>query len=235
MGTTPTYGLRYPESSEPANVPVDMQELATDVDTTINNQITPLSARVTTLESQFAGFSPADPGDLKLSARTTPSAGWLLCDGSAVSRTTYSALFAAIGTAYGAGDGTTTFSLPDYRGRTPVGVGVHADVSARGANEGALAANRRPRHRHTVNDPTHAHSINDPSHTHGGAFYRDYAPGGTTGTPTGPGNNAMYGINAATTGIGINGAATGVSVGPQSGAEPVDSAAYQTCNVFIKT
>ena len=43
-------------------------------------------------------------------------AGWLECNGSAVSRTTYAALFAAIGTEYGVGDGTTTFNLPDLRG-----------------------------------------------------------------------------------------------------------------------
>ena len=46
--------------------------------------------------------------------------GYRLCDGSAISRTTYSELFALIGTKYGLGDGSTTFNLPDYRGRTPV-------------------------------------------------------------------------------------------------------------------
>lgn len=51
---------------------------------------------------------------------TTASAPneWLLCDGSAVSRTTYAALFAVIGTTYGAGDGSTTFNVPDLRRRT---------------------------------------------------------------------------------------------------------------------
>lgn len=48
--------------------------------------------------------------------------GWLICDGSAVSRITYSALFTAIGTAYGAGDGSTTFNLPDLQGKVVVGV-----------------------------------------------------------------------------------------------------------------
>ena len=48
--------------------------------------------------------------------------GWLLCDGSAVSRTDYADLFAVIGTAYGAGDGSTTFNLPDKRGRVSVGL-----------------------------------------------------------------------------------------------------------------
>jgi microcystin-dependent protein len=47
--------------------------------------------------------------------------GWLVCDGSAVSRATYSALFAAIGTTWGSGDGSTTFNLPDLRDRVPIG------------------------------------------------------------------------------------------------------------------
>jgi microcystin-dependent protein len=53
---------------------------------------------------------------------TTP-AGWLAEDGSAISRTQYPALFAAIGTSYGAGDGSTTFNLPDSRGYVDAGVG----------------------------------------------------------------------------------------------------------------
>lgn len=47
--------------------------------------------------------------------------GWLLCDGSAISRTTYASLYAAVGTAYGVGDGSTTFNIPDLRGRMIVG------------------------------------------------------------------------------------------------------------------
>lgn len=54
-------------------------------------------------------------------AGSTAPAGWLLCYGQAVDRTTYAALYAAIGTAYGAGDGSTTFNLPDMRGRVPAG------------------------------------------------------------------------------------------------------------------
>jgi microcystin-dependent protein len=55
-------------------------------------------------------------------AGTTAPSGWLICDGSAVSRTTYASLFAAIGTVHGSGDGSTTFNLPDYRGRFLRGV-----------------------------------------------------------------------------------------------------------------
>ena len=56
------------------------------------------------------------PGMMQIWPLETPPGGWLECDGSAVSRTTYSGLFAAIGTAFGTGDGSTTFNLPDLRG-----------------------------------------------------------------------------------------------------------------------
>lgn len=55
-------------------------------------------------------------GEVAFFARTTPPSGWLKANGAAVSRTTYAALFAAIGTTFGAGDGRTTFNLPDFRG-----------------------------------------------------------------------------------------------------------------------
>lgn len=56
------------------------------------------------------------PGMVMPYAGPLPPEGWMLCDGSAVSRSTYARLFAAIGTTYGDGDGTTTFNLPDLRG-----------------------------------------------------------------------------------------------------------------------
>jgi microcystin-dependent protein len=66
-----------------------------------------------------------NPGDLKFSASAlSQTSDWLLCDGSAVSRTTYAGLFAAINTVYGAGDSSTTFNLPDFRGRFPIGLGT---------------------------------------------------------------------------------------------------------------
>ena len=61
------------------------------------------------------------PGKLAAYAGPTAPTGWLLCYGQAVSRETYSALFAAIGTTWGAGDGSTTFNVPDFKGRTPFG------------------------------------------------------------------------------------------------------------------
>jgi microcystin-dependent protein len=96
-------------------------------------------------------------------AGSTPPAGWLLCDGSAVTRTQYSALFAAIGTAHGSGDGTTTFNLPDYRGRFLRGVdggaGIDPDRSSRtemnpggntGDQVGSVQDDAFESHTHTV-------------------------------------------------------------------------------------
>ncbi len=60
-------------------------------------------------------------GEVKTFAGDTAPQGWLLCFGQAVSRTTYSALFAVIGTRFGGGDGGSTFNLPDLRGRVAVG------------------------------------------------------------------------------------------------------------------
>jgi hypothetical protein len=61
------------------------------------------------------------PGQVAMWAAETPPAGTLECDGSAASRSTYSRLFGLIGTAWGSGDGSTTFNLPDMRGRGPRG------------------------------------------------------------------------------------------------------------------
>ena len=57
--------------------------------------------------------SEVPAGTMQMFAGNTIPAGWLLCDGSAVSRTDYAKLFSAIGTIYGAGDGSTTFTLPN--------------------------------------------------------------------------------------------------------------------------
>lgn len=70
-------------------------------------------------------------GDIKGTAKATVDAGWLLCDGAPVSRTAFAALFAAVGTAYGAGDGSTTFNLPNLLGRVPMGAGAGTGLTAR--------------------------------------------------------------------------------------------------------
>jgi microcystin-dependent protein len=81
---------------------------------------------------------------------TTPPAGadWLLCNGDPYSRSTYADLFAVIGTAFGAGDGSTTFNVPDRRGRVGVGRGTHAEVDTIGENDGLAVGSRKIKHRH---------------------------------------------------------------------------------------
>lgn len=66
-------------------------------------------------------YADAPIGSIQAYGGTTAPSGWLLCQGQAVSRTTYAELFKAIGTAFGEGDGSTTFNLPDYRGKVPFG------------------------------------------------------------------------------------------------------------------
>jgi hypothetical protein len=88
--------------------------------------------------------APLPPGVILDYGGATAPSGFLLCDGAAVSRTEYVALFDAIGTTYGAGDGSTTFNVPDFRGRVAVGVGTHTDVNNRGESDAIALANRRP-------------------------------------------------------------------------------------------
>jgi len=101
---------------------------------------------------------------------TVPS-GWLKCDGAAVSRGAFPALFAAIGTNWGSGDGSTTFNLPDLRGRFPRGVDhgagrdpgaagrtASADGGSTGDNVGSVQGSQFRSHNHEVADPGHAHA-----------------------------------------------------------------------------
>jgi microcystin-dependent protein len=110
--------------------------------------------------------------------------GWLLCDGSAVSRTMYADLFSAIGTTFGAGDGATTFNTPDLRGRAVVGAGSGQGLSARkvgdsfGAESVSLTTAQLPAHTHAVNDPGHSHT------SAGGFGFVSPGPGQSAGIVT---------------------------------------------------
>lgn len=88
-----------------------------------------LAHKIATMFGTGATINPAlltaqdsvPPGTMVPFGGAAVPAGWLECFGQAVSRTTYAALFAVIGSAHGAGDGSTTFNLPDMRGRVPAG------------------------------------------------------------------------------------------------------------------
>lgn len=74
-------------------------------------------------------------GMIQMFAGPSAPEGWLICDGSAISRTEYETLYSVIGTRWGAGDGSTTFNIPDLRGRAPIGAGQGSGLTNR-----ALAA-----------------------------------------------------------------------------------------------
>lgn len=116
--------------------------------------------------AETVGFIPAG-AFIPYGGAVAPT-GWLLCDGSAVSRITYADLFTAIGTAFGVGDGSTTFNLPDFRGRALAGLDNMGGVSA--GRVGAAAADSMGgaigTETHTLTEaqmPTHRHTINYPS------------------------------------------------------------------------
>ena len=89
--------------------------------------------------STAGGFEIMPSGSIiAFGGAAAPDAGWLLCDGSNVSRSTYARLFAAISTAYGTGDGSSTFGLPDLRDRVLLGKG--SNNSTLGTETGSAAA-----------------------------------------------------------------------------------------------
>jgi hypothetical protein len=69
-------------------------------------------------------------GSMQMFAGSTAPSGYLICDGTAVSRSTYAKLFAVIGVGFGVGDNSTTFNIPDMRGAAPAGVGTSSGYTA---------------------------------------------------------------------------------------------------------
>lgn len=95
-------------------------------------------------------------GQVIMYAGSTAPTGWLLCNGSAVSRTTYATLFAVIGTTFGAGDGSTTFNLPDFRDRFAVGAGSAYSNNSKGGYKDAAVIS----HTHSISSSGgHTHTV----------------------------------------------------------------------------
>ncbi len=128
-----------------------------------------IQTQINTLTSNLSSAVPT--GTISLFSTNSAPTGYLLCDGTAVSRTTYSALYAVIGTTYGVGDNSTTFNLPNLKGRVPVGRdSAQTEFDTLGETGGAK---------------THTLTINEmPSHNH------DLSPGQVVGT--GSGGNSAY-------------------------------------------
>lgn len=110
-------------------------------------------------------------GDIIINGKDEVPGGYLECNGDAVSRTTYAALYALIGDAYGAGDGSTTFNVPDLRGRGIIGL-KSSDGSFDALGETGGAKSLSLSHSHTMPNHTHPsmtlNSMGGPSNTRTG-------------------------------------------------------------------
>lgn len=172
-----------------------------------------LQRKVADISNAAVGGSSLVPGDLIASAAATRS-GCLLCDGSAVSRTDYGPLFAAIGTAFGVGDGSTTFNVPDYRGRTIAGPngGTFVLGTATGAENITLTAAQSGMPAHTTGAGS--------SHTHAG---------GTTTGNSGHSHTQATGTAVVTTGAGASGFGAGaLTIASSAGTNTENSHTHTT-------
>lgn len=152
-----------------------------------------LTATERTNISNATAFRSSVIGAVMDFAGTSAPTGWLFCYGQAISRSTYSALFGVIGTTFGSGDGSTTFNLPDCRGRVTAGKDDMGGSSANrltspinGDNLGAAGGSQS----HTLT------TDEIPAHTHSGAG------GGGDPTATGGGDVAFGNGNTGSTGGG---------------------------------
>ena len=137
-------------------------------------------------------------GSIQMWPTATAPTNWKLCDGSAISRTTYAVLFQLIGVTFGAGDSSTTFNLPNYTNRMPYGT----TVGATGGSADAIVVS----HTHTATSV-----VTDPGHLHnsGTVFLSSNtgSPAGATGSP------GQYNTSIATATTGITVATTNTSTG----------------------
>lgn len=178
-------------------------------------------------------FRVGDPaGATQMWYSASAPTGYVAYDGGTLGGSTgiYADLYAHLG-------GTTT--LPDTRGRMPVGKGTHADVDTIGDNDGAAVGSRRPAHKHTTaagNAGTLATGNDTPDHAHTRTTYAT----GTSGTSTASGDGSTVNGTATTSGATarhthpITGSPGAPTVGPQTGSEPVDSPAFITFLLIAK-
>lgn len=123
------------------------------INTNSQTQINSLQEQINVLNSNLSSAVPT--GTVSAFAGSTAPSGYLLCNGNAISRTTYATLFSAIGTTYGTGNGSTTFNLPDLRGRVIASLdSTQTEFDALGKASGAkthqLTESEMPSHTHTL-------------------------------------------------------------------------------------
>lgn len=169
---------------------------------------------------------------IPFSGSTIPN-GYLLCDGSAVSRTTYADLFAVVGTTYGAGDESTTFNLPNLSGKVPMGSSQDYALGSSGGEEThTLIVDEIASHTHEV--PQHGHAdnleISTPqlSHTVTQPAYTYTYPNGTHKLSTAGGKTAAY----SSRNTGTMSRSTSFAVGAHAAAVCTKTGGISDCAAF---
>lgn len=138
--------------------------------------------------------SATPPGVMMMYGASTAPTGWLLCNGAAVSRSTYADLYAIIGTTYGNGNGSTTFNVPDLKGRFPLGYGAGSGLTSRSLNdqggeeEHTLTEAEMPSHSHDVKT---THSGEETASALGGENLLGYTDANISDTPIASGTDAI--------------------------------------------
>ena len=164
----------------------------------------------TTIDNHIADtslhFAPP-AGSIFMWPTTSAPSGFLLCDGTAVSRATYATLFALIGTTFGVGDGSTTFNLPNFKQRMPIGRdATQAACDTIGETGGSFNhTHTTPTHQHTIaghthdmgnhvhGQPAHTHTTPDHSHSVPAHFHDTAAAGATIAINSSGGHDHTYG------------------------------------------
>jgi microcystin-dependent protein len=146
------------------------------------------SGNITARTALFPAFSPT--GSVTMYAAASAPPGWLICDGSAVSRTVYAALFSVIGVLWGPGDGSTTFNIPDMSGRVPGGTGgtLGGLTTQGGVDSISLSSANLPQHTHSGTTGTesvlHSHTIATTNFAGNGGNQKVASSSGNTGDLT---------------------------------------------------
>ena len=147
----------YTFTNDEVVTPAKLNSAATPVVALANNEVTTLTIAdgAVTQAKLNSSVTLVPTGAIMPFAMNTAPSGWLAANGSAVSRTTYAALFAAIGTTYGAGDGNSTFTLPDLRASFVRGAG--SDGVATAGTFGAKQADGVISHTHGTGGESNSH------------------------------------------------------------------------------
>ncbi len=148
-------GMKYRNSLPPAvarELDQVLGSLRAILSVSLDDQGNPLAQTTATVSS--VGFPV---GSVVAYVGSVAPDGWLICDGSAIARASYPGLFSVIGTTWGVGNGSTTFNIPDMRGRFPLGKATSGTGSSLGSTGGLID--------HVHSGPSHTHTTGAPSAT----------------------------------------------------------------------